>query len=134
MKTFLLRLGAVVGLSIGALALPTTAFAGGGGGGLCSGPPTGSQVMSCHFSGLFAQTGFQAGSFATTETDVSIGAMDGRGLGAGSGGPVEESDVYISISKIKADPTSPKGIAVIAELWGDIPVTSGLCMVQCTRA
>jgi hypothetical protein len=125
MKTSLLRLGAVIGLSIGALALPTTAFAGGGGG-LCSGSPTGGQVMSCHFSGLFAQAGFQSGSLATTETDVSIGAMDGRGLQAASGGPVQESDVYVSISKLQADPTSPKGITVVAELWGDVPVTSGL--------
>src|SRR5438094_8063808 len=100
MKASLLRLAAVVGLSIGALALPTTAFAGGGGGSLC-GPGGSGQVMNCHFSGLFAQAEYRAVSSDNIYTDVAIGAMNGRSLEAGSSPTAHQSSAFISISKVK---------------------------------
>lgn len=124
MKTSLLRLVAVVGLSIGALALPTTALAGGGGGGLCSGPGPSGQVMNCHFSGLFAEAGYQTGSWDTGETFVSIYAMDGRALDAGTGAPVEQASASIFISKLPAATPYTKPIPTV-ELWGYVPLTTG---------
>ena len=128
MKASLLRLAAVVGLSIGALALPTTAFAGGGGGSLC-GPGGSGQVMNCHFSGLFAQAEYRAVSSDNIYTDVAIGAMNGRSLEAGSVPPDNQSSAYISISKVTSDPANPYGKPIVlVSLWGSIPLTSGLSM------
>jgi hypothetical protein len=127
MKTFLLRLAAIFGLSIGALALPTTALAGGGGGGLC-GPGGSGQVMSCHFSGLWADAEFRSVSADNVYTDVSLGAMSGRSLSAGSG-PDNQSSAYVFISKVTSDPANPYGKPIIlASLWGSVPLTTEFAM------
>jgi hypothetical protein len=123
MKTLLLRLAAIFGLSIGALALPTTAFAGGGGGGLC-GPGGGGEVMTCHVRGLLAEASYQAGSWDTTATFVSIGAMKGTSVNGGP--PTDQSAVYITISRIQADPSNPYGKPMpVVELYGYAPVGDG---------
>jgi hypothetical protein len=128
MKTFLLRLAAIFGLSIGALALPTTAFAGGGGGGLC-GPGGAGQLMSCHFSGLWADAEYRSVSADNVYTDVSLGAMSGRSLSAGSGAPTNQSSAYIFISRVTSDPANPYGKPIIlASLWGSVPVTTEFAM------
>lgn len=124
MNLSLLRLCAVIGLSIGALALPTTAFAGGGP--TCVGPGPSGQVMSCHFTGLDAQASFQANSADGTETSVSIFATDGRSLDAGTGPSSVASSVDISINKWMSDPSNPKGGTELVSLFGEVSNPSGL--------
>ncbi|HEY9288785.1 MAG TPA: hypothetical protein VIT43_12270 [Candidatus Dormibacteraeota bacterium] len=114
-----IRLCAVIGLSIGALALPTTAFAGGGGGGGgCYGGGKGTSVnfvagpvpadatassaapgtvFAGRFSGQNADAAWSTVS-GSIETDVSVDASDQSAQQVGSGS-IQSGMVFVAITK-----------------------------------
>src|SRR5436309_6343195 len=123
MSPSLLRLGAVVAVSIGALAIPTAASAGGGGG-LCS-PNSSGDIANCRFSGLVAEAGFGAGSFDSTATNASLFVLRGRALGAGSGPPTDQASTMVFISKVHANPDPWMKPTTLVDIFGYLPSASG---------